>query len=172
MTLSNENINLRALEPDDVELLYHWENDISVWRVSNTHAPLSKYMLANYIKSTNSDIWESKQLRLVIETVGGKPVGTVELFDFDPYHSRAGVGIMVYEASERGKGIATQTLELLIAYALNELGLRQLYANIAQSNQVSIQLFTKLGFEITGTKKQWLRTPAGHEDELILQKFL
>lgn len=172
MTLSNENINLRALEPDDVELLYHWENDTAVWRVSNTHAPLSKFMLANYIKSTNSDIWESKQLRLVIETVEGKPVGTVELFDFDPYHSRAGVGIMVYETSERGKGIATQTLELLIAYALNELGLTQLYANIAQSNQASIQLFTKLGFEITGTKKQWLRTPSGHEDELILQKFL
>ena len=172
MTLTNGNITLRALEPDDVELLYRWENDTAIWRVSNTHTPLSKFMLANYIKSTNSDIWECKQLRLVIETLEGKPVGTVELFDFDPYHSRAGVGIMVYEPSERGKGIATQTLELLITYALNELGLTQLYANIAQSNQASIHLFEKLGFEITGIKKKWLKIAKGFEDELLLQKFI
>lgn len=172
MKLGNKHITLRALEPEDVELLYQWENDTRIWRVSNTHAPLSKYILANYIKSSNSDIWESKQLRLIIENEQQLPVGTVELFDFDPYHGRAGVGIMIFDDSEKRKGLATQTLELVVEYASLELGINQLYANIAATNIASIQLFKKMGFEITGVKKQWLRIASGWEDENLLQKKL
>ncbi|HOO84356.1 MAG TPA: GNAT family N-acetyltransferase [Prolixibacteraceae bacterium] len=172
MTISSKNIRLRALEPSDVELLYNWENNPEVWRVSNTYAPLSKFILANYIKSNNADIWENKQLRLVIENEQEVAIGTVELFDFEPYHSRAGVGIVIFEHSERGKGKAVEALELLIEYSRNTLGISQLYVNVAESNITSLKLFEKLGFEITGRKKQWLRKPNGWEDEYILQKQL
>lgn len=172
MKLSNERIVLRALEPEDVELLYIWENDSSVWRVSNTRTPLSKFALANYIKSSDRDIWESKELRLVIENNNNEALGTVELFDFDPYHSRAGLGIMIYDPLNRQKGVATEALELIIDYALNELGLVQLYVNIAESNEASLQLFSKLGFQLIGVKTKWLRTIKGWENEHLLQKFL
>ena len=43
--MENELIRLRALEPDDVQVLYKWENDTEVWKVSNTIVPFSKYML-------------------------------------------------------------------------------------------------------------------------------
>lgn len=169
----NDQLRLRALEPDDVELLYRWENDAGTWKVSNTHAPLSKYMLANYIKSSDRDIWESKELRLIIETSEGNPVGSVELFDFDPYHLRAGTGIIICDTDERRKGFASRALEILINYAFNELGIYQLYANVAESNLPSIELFTKLGFVHTGTKTNWLRLPGkGWENELLFQKVL
>jgi len=172
MVLSNGNITLRALEPDDVELLYRWENDAEVWKVSNTCTPMSKFILANYIKTADRDIWESRELRLVIQTAEGKAVGTIELFDFEPYHGRAGVGIMVYETAERRKGVATMALELIIDYARNQIGASQVYANIAQTNEASLQLFQKLGFEICGVKKRWLRTLDGWDDEVLLQRFL
>lgn len=172
MTISSENIRLRALEPTDVELLYNWENNPDVWRVSNTYAPISKFLLANYIKSNNADIWENKQLRLVIENEKQAAIGTVELFDFEPYHSRAGVGIIIFELSERAKGNAIEALELLIEYSRNTLGISQLYANIAESNIASLKLFEKLGFDICGRKKHWLRIANGWEDEYILQKKL
>lgn len=172
MKLTNDYIVLRALEPDDVEMLYMWENDSSVWKVSNTHTPLSKFMLANYIKSADKDIWESRELRLIIQTLQGKPVGTIELFNFDPYHSRAGVGVMVFDISERRKGIAYSALQMISEFALTELGIFQLYANVAESNVPSLQLFTKLGFNLVGIKKRWLRTPNGWENEHLLQKFL
>lgn len=172
ISITNNDIRLRALEPDDVELLYRWENDALAWRVSNTHAPLSKFMLANYIKSSDRDIWESKELRLIIETNSGVPVGTIELFDFDPYHSRAGIGIMIFETEERRKGLAFNSIQILIQYAHNELGINQLYANVAESNQSSIQLFKKLEFETVGLKKQWLKIPSGWEGEYLFQKKL
>ncbi|MFA9391693.1 MAG: GNAT family N-acetyltransferase [Prolixibacteraceae bacterium] len=172
MPLTNGNITLRALEPTDLELLYQWENDAEVWRVSNAHTPLSRFALANYIKSNDRDIWESKELRLMIEDQKQQALGTVELFDFDPYHARAGIGIIVYDSSERRRGIASEALDLIQEYAVNELGLVQLYANIAASNEPSIQLFLKIGFELVGIKKRWLRTAYGWDDEHLLQKFL
>ena len=34
-------VNLRPLEPDDIDLLYHWENSMEIWEVSNTKTPFS-----------------------------------------------------------------------------------------------------------------------------------
>jgi diamine N-acetyltransferase len=171
--ITRDDITLRALEPNDVELLYKWENDPETWKVSSTRGPVSKFMLASYIKSCDKDFWESRELRLIIENTEGKPFGSVELFDFDPFHMRAGVGIIVLEKGERRKGIATAALKQLIGYALNEIGIYQLWANVAESNLSSLNLFQKLGFEMVGLKKNWLKIPGkGWEGEYLLQKIL
>ena len=90
--LKNNLVRLRALEPEDVDILYRWENDIDVWKVSNTIAPFSKYILRQFIENQKYDIYETKQLRLIIEALETqKPVGTIDLFDIGPYNLRAGV---------------------------------------------------------------------------------
>jgi diamine N-acetyltransferase len=172
ISTGNSNIRLRALEPDDVDLLYKWENDPETWKVSNTRMPVSKFLLASYIKSCDKDFWESREMRLIIESIEGKPLGSLELFDFDPYHMRAGLGIIIFEMSDRRKGLASQALELIMEYACNVLGIYQLYANVAESNQPSIELFKKMGFETVGLKKQWLKIPNGWEGEFLFQKVL
>jgi diamine N-acetyltransferase len=165
-------ISLRPLEPDDIELLYRWENNMEIWNVSNTRTPFSKYILAEYLKESAKDIYETKQLRLIIQNEELAPVGAVDLFDFDPYHMRAGIGILIHRAENRHHGYATDALNAIFGYALEVLGLKQLYANIATSNELSIHLFEKTGFEKTGTKKNWLKTTSGWEDEILLQKML
>ena len=166
------NIRFRALEPDDIELLYTWENDAEIWEVSNTYEPFSKYVLAQYIKESQRDIYETKQVRMIIETLEGKAVGAIDLFDFDPFHFRAGVGILIHDKKDRKLGYATDALQLLCSYAANHLRLHQLFANISVDNLVSIQLFKKNGFELTGTKKDWRRTMDSWKTELFFQKIL
>ncbi|MDR0955095.1 MAG: GNAT family N-acetyltransferase, partial [Rikenellaceae bacterium] len=91
--LTAENIRLRALEPQDVDLLYTWENDTAVWGVSQTLMPFSRHILGQFIAQQTQDIYQTRQMRLVIEAVEAeRPVGVIDLFDFDPYHLRAGVG--------------------------------------------------------------------------------
>jgi diamine N-acetyltransferase len=165
-------ISLRPLETEDIELLYQWENNMEIWNVSNTRTPFSKYILAEYIKESIKDIYQTKQLRLIIQNENLEPVGAVDLFDFDPYHMRAGIGILIHDAKNRNHGYATDALNVIFSYALEVLGLKQLYANISAKNEVSIHLFEKAGFEKTGTKKNWLKTITGWEDEIMLQKFL
>ena len=165
-------IRFRALEPDDIDLLYEWENDAEIWEVSNTYEPFSKYVLAKYIKESQRDIYESKQVRMIIETIEGKAVGAIDLFDFDPFHFRAGVGILIHDAKDRKMGYANDALQLLCRYANSYLRLHQLFANITADNLASIQLFRNNGFELTGTKKDWRRTLDGWKNELMFQKIL
>lgn len=165
-------IILRPLEPADIDLMYQWENNMEIWNVSNTKTPFSRFILAEYLKESAKDIYETKQLRLMIETLDGEPVGAVDLFDFDPYHMRAGIGILIHNPDNRNHGYASDALQVMFDYAPDFLGLKQLYANIAASNGVSIHLFQKSGFVVTGTKLNWLKTAKGWEDEFLLQKML
>jgi diamine N-acetyltransferase len=167
--LENNEVSLRAIETADIELLYEWENDEETWEVSHTIVPFSKYILALYIKNSDKDIYESKQQRLMVDSLKGKTVGAIDLFDFDPHNSRIGVGLLVYSKDDRCKGYASAALELVIGYCFNKLNIHQIYANIDTRNEPSIYLFEKFRFEICGTKKQWLRTESGWNDEYLLQ---
>ena len=170
--LLGERIRLRALEPQDVELLYKWENDTSVWVASHTQTPFSRFVLEQYIASSHLDLHTNKQLRLIISEVNKEDaVGAIDLFDFDPYHLRAGVGILIADEF-RNKGYAFEALELLKDYAFNTLLLKQLYCNVTASAEASLQLFEKCGFQRSGVKKLWNRVSSDKfEDELILQNI-
>src|SRR4051812_19242808 len=103
--LTGLHILLRAIEPSDIELMYKWENETEVWNLSGTTSPFSRYTIDQYIQSTKHDIYTNKQLRLAIELLGpsGKTIGYIDLFDFDPQHRRAGVGILIGDKIERRK---------------------------------------------------------------------
>lgn len=166
--LRGENINLRALEPSDLDVLYNWENDTSIWKVSQTIAPFSKNILAKYLENTHQDIFSAKQLRLLIEK-DSTPIGTIELFDFDPVNLRCGIGIWIVDEENRRKGYAKEALTIIIKYAISNLHLNQIYCNISSRNQASINLFGSLDFQLVGVKSKWNKTPEGWEDELLFQ---
>ena len=169
-------IALRAVEPEDLELLYLWENDRRVWQVSNTLVPFSRYQLKVYIESEPGNIYAHRQLRMMIDCrEAGNPlrtVGSIDLFDFDPIHQRAGLGILIASPDDRRQGYACEAVLQMIEYCRNVLFLKQLYCNVAASNLPSVKLFEKAGFEITGTKRDWLRIENGWEDEYLMQLLL
>lgn len=168
------NVRLRAIEPGDIDLIYRWENDPEIWRISNTLTPFSRYILEKYIESSHLDIYQVKQLRLVID-VTDKPkgkaraVGTIDLFDFDPFHNRAGIGILIGEKADRKKGYASAALREFVNYCFNVLQLHQIYCNVNPSNEDSLKLFRRLGFKICGRKKDWVKMPGRYAEEYMLQ---
>ncbi len=57
-------ITLRAVEPTDVDCLYIWENDPSLWPHGSTRAPLSRFQLSEYATGYDADPYSARQLRL------------------------------------------------------------------------------------------------------------
>ena len=167
--LKNELVALRALEPSDIDLLYEWENCEEYWTVSNTIAPFSRHVLSAYIQNSDRDIYETRQLRMIIDNLEGKSVGAIDLFDLDPFHLRAGLGILVHGEENRSRGYATAALQLMVRYCFGKLGLRQIYANILANNTISMKLFAGAGFEVAGVKKDWIREGDQWQDEYLLQ---
>ncbi len=169
-TLRGEHIYLRALEPEDLEFVYALENDESIWEISNTQTPYSKFLIHQYLENAQQDIYEAKQLRLAICLVNyDNAVGLIDLFDFDPKNNRAGIGILIQNIENRTKGIGSEALALLIKYSFQQLQLNQLYANIDSDNKHSLQLFSKFGFQEIGLKKQWNRINNVYKDEYMFQ---
>ncbi|MCL6273064.1 GNAT family N-acetyltransferase [Muricauda sp. 2012CJ35-5] len=171
VNLTGKHIYLRALEPQDLDFLYLLENDTAVWEISGTLKPYSKKVLRLYLDNAHRDIFEVKQLRLCISTMDDNCIGLIDLFDFDPKHKRAGIGIIIIKPEDRNKGWGAEALEILCSYAFSVLDLHQLYANILEENKASIHLFEKLGFVQIGTKKDWIRTNSGFKNELLFQKI-
>lgn len=164
-----EDITLRAPEPEDLELLYKWENDSKYWLLSNTFTPFSKYTLKRYIENSHKTIFEAGQVRLMIDHIREKTtIGTIDLFDFDAFHKRAGIGILI-DADYRKKGYASMALKCLIDYCFKTLGLHQLYCNILENNCESIELFGKQGFTRIGIKKDWIKSAEGYINEHMFQ---
>ena len=167
--LKGENSNLRALEPEDLEFLYTIENNESFWEISHTQTPFSKYLLKQYLENAYLDIFEAKQLRLLIEEKSTKrQIGLIDLFDFNPQHKRAGIGILIHPNFQKN-GFAFEALSILIDYAFKYLNLHQLYANITATNSKSISLFTKHKFKKVGIKKDWILSEGKFKDEILFQ---
>ncbi len=170
MFLENSILKLRAVEPEDLEVLYRWENNSQLWIAGNTRVPYSKFQLKQYIAQTSYDIFENGTLRLMMEEkTSGKTVGTVDLFDLDIHHSRVALGLYVAEEFQ-GKGFAKESLKLTEDYVFNFLKINQLYVQIAESNTASRKLFEGV-YELNGVLKNWIKTPQGFEDILTYQQF-
>lgn len=170
LTLSGKNIYLRALEPEDLEFVYAIENDENIWNISHTQTPYSRFLIREYLKNAQQDIYQAKQLRLAIcKQNTFEAIGLIDLFDFDPLHKRAGIGILIKETTDRNSGYGSESLGLLIDYAFTNLNLNQLYANIDPENSASVKLFTNFGFELAGVKKQWNFSGGTYHDEALFQ---
>lgn len=170
ITLKGQHIYLRALEPEDLEFVYQLENDESVWEISQTQTPYSRFLIRQYLDNAQQDIYEAKQLRLAIcKNDSFQAIGLIDLFDFDPKNKRAGIGILIQNEENRLKGFGRQALELLIYFAFERLEVHQLYANIATTNEASIALFTTFGFECVGIKKEWNFQNGNYSDEALYQ---
>jgi diamine N-acetyltransferase len=165
-------LTLRAVEPDDLDSLYRWENDFDQWATTSSSAPLSRHQLWQYIHDYDADIFTSRQIRFVItENASGLAVGTIDIFDFAPADRRGWIGI--YLAPEhRGNGYALKAMALLEQYAVQSIGIHQLTALTAVCNESSLALFKAAGYKSCGRLRSWIRYSHGrYEDVIIWQKL-
>lgn len=170
MFISEETISLRVAEPQDARQIYEWENDRSLWRVSETSNPISLFQIEQFLLG-NSDLVTNRQLRLMINLKGAdRPIGNVDLFEYDPINGHVGIGILI-ERDYREKGYAQKALNLCIDYLFNDVMVHQIHCLIDAENTESQHLFEKLGFEPCGRRKDWIKTPNGYVDAIFYQKI-
>ena len=159
---------LRAMEPEDLDLLYSIENDSQLWDVSTNNVPYSRYLLHDYIATSSGDIYTDHQVRLIIENGVGETVGLADLTNFDARNCRAEVGLVVV-SRHRHCGYGQQALLQLADYALRVLHLHQLYALVDAANEYSLQVFQKAGFVETARLKDWLYNGLEYHEAVLLQ---
>jgi len=166
--LQRNGYQLRAPEPEDLGVMMQFENTPSLWEVSTPTGPYSRFYLKQYIETNKNDLYEDGQLRLMIESLEKGVVGIIDLFNFEPFHSRAEVGIVIGEAHRR-QGIGKLALQILQEHCFDYLGIHQLYAHIDITNEASLRLFKKCGFQENGCLREWMRIGKTYRDVIVMQ---
>jgi len=161
-------VRLRAMEPEDLDLLYRIENDVRLWNVGASNVPYSRYTLHEYIASASGDIYSDKQVRLMVENGEGEVVGIVDIVNFDPANRRGEVGLLIEDA-HRQRGYALAAMQALEHYARQVLHLHQLYAVISVENTAPHQLFRKLGYKESARLSEWLFDGDRYVDAVVMQ---
>ena len=163
-------IHLRAIEPEDLDLLYRIENDEKLWNVGITNVPYSRYALHDYVANSSEDIYADHQVRLIVENAQKQVVGIADIVNFDPGNRRAEIGLVI-EQPFRGQGYGFSAMQELARYALNVLHLHQLYAVIDVSNETCLKLFRQLGYHESSRLKDWLFDGREYRDAIVMQTF-
>lgn len=164
-------VNLRAMEPEDLDVLYKIENDASLWGVGVTNVPYSRYTLHEYIANTVGDIYTDKQVRLMIDNEEGQTIGVIDITDFDPRHRRAELGVVI-QRQFRGLGYGEAAIREIVSYSKEILHLHQLYLYVDVHNEVSLDVFKKCGFSSSAILKDWLLMGENYRDAALMQYFL
>lgn len=170
--LKGKNIYLRAVERTDATTLLLWENDSTNWKVSGTKVPFSLDDILKYIDNQQF-IRETGQLRFIISDLKSDvSLGAIDLFQIDFKNGNAGVGVLIADKDNYGKGYAKEALELIKNYASQVLSLRNIFCSIHADNERSIRLFENSGYEKVGVRKDWYVYNGELIDEILYQRCL
>ena len=161
-------IKLRAIEPEDLDLLYRIENDVRLWNVGNTNVPYSRYTLHEYVANATDDIYVDRQVRMMVENGAGEIVGIADVVNFDPGNCRAEVGLIVLDAFRR-QGYGSSILSAVADYAVSVLHLHQLYAFCDVRNEASLELFRKMGYQTSMPITDWLYDGREYQNAILMQ---
>ena len=143
--LRGESVTLRPPRESDVEAAYAWDRDpeLAAW---NGRSPISISLSAarrDYLAR-----WEDPNVKTFIMVAGGEPIGMVTLYDFR--NAGCELGIKIGAEDLRGKGYATEAVELLVGYAFDTLGLAAIRGSTLSHNERMRRVFEKNGFELVG----------------------
>ena len=169
MTKANPEVRLRAIEPEDLDLLYKIENDMKLWNIGATNVPYSRYTLHDYIATASDDIYVDRQVRMMVENQAGEIIGIVDIVNFDPRNCRAEVGLIILDAFRR-QGYGGSVLKSIAVYALNILHLHQLFAFVDSRNEASRHLFIKQGYQESAVIRDWLYDGSEYHDAVLMQQ--
>lgn len=147
-----ETLWLRPLTLEDVDTIYAWSQDDEFclsngWSLGLSHQKIKVWWIA-LLKTPTSVMVRQGIMH------GGQLVGFVELSHINPILQTASFGIAIGARDLWGQGLGTQAGRLMIQQGFQEMGLRQIHAEVHMPNVRSLALMKKLGFRKTGVLKE------------------
>lgn len=172
-SIRSDKVELFPLEPNNVTDTYiHWLNDPEINRYLEsrfqTHTHVStRQFVERCIACPATLLVGIRSIELKRRHVGNIKIGNI-----DKYHGIGEIGILLGEKSAWGKGIASETISLIITIARDQLGLRKLTAGCYASNIGSQKAFQRAGFVIAGERKDHFLLDGKPETYILLDCFL
>lgn len=167
-TLSGSIVCLRALSEEDATAEYvAWLNDPEVNKYLETrHVTLSE--LRDYIRSKKES--STAILMGIFWKKNGRHIGNVKLEPINKEKKTATMGILIGDKDYWGKGVATETINLVTAYAFSNLKLKLIELGVIAENAAAIRVYKKCGFETVRVEPKAMDHDGILYDKVVMRK--
>lgn len=166
-------IILRALEPEDLELLYTIENDSDTWDICSARVNYSRYAIKQYLAQQPQEISTAGEVRLVItDSETNEAVGIIDLTNYSATNRSAEIGITLLR-EHRGKGYGRAAIKAMERYAKEAGNLRMIYAHtLADRNSVAKNMFLHSNYTPVAVLPEWHFCNGEYVDLTVFKKNL
>jgi RimJ/RimL family protein N-acetyltransferase len=142
---------LRSLTQQDATRRYlDWLHDPDANRfIESARQPPTMQQLKEYI--AEREIREDVIFLAIMDRSSELHVGNIKFEPIDLNRGYAVVGILIGDASFRGRGVAAECLLACGAWLASNVGVRQLVLGVHRENGAAIRAYEKVGFQIRAT---------------------
>ena len=149
--IAHGSVYLRAAERDDIPRFAAWFNDYRTSRTLALRAPMSIPMEEAWFERMAADQGKGGYLFTACLLADDRPIGNVGLFELDLVNGSAGLGIMIGEPGDRGRGHGTDMLEALMGFGFASLRLERIWLDVYDFNPGARRVYERVGFRHEGT---------------------
>lgn len=165
--LESSRLVFRRVTVEDVRERYlNWLQDPEV----------NEFLETRWAEQTLETINEFVQERLgdplvyllaIIKRIDGKHIGNIKLGPINPIHLSADISYFIGEKQEWHKGYASESVERISQFGLDDLGLRSIQAGVYGKNEQSAKVLENCGFQKAGRFRLKLRYKERWDDHLV-----
>ncbi|MFO7245446.1 MAG: GNAT family N-acetyltransferase [Thermaerobacter sp.] len=162
--LAGERVVLRPLTPADLPLLWRWNADPELNRLTGDKFARWRDPRAWLVHLLRSP----RRLGFAVETHQGRVIGDLELEDIDWRRGTAELRVCIGEKDCWGKGYGSDAVRVAARHALGSLGLRTLYLRVLRRNRRAIRCYGRCGFRCEAVLRAGRRRRQGWDDLLLM----
>ena len=169
--LRGDQVRLRPFRREDLPRVIAWRRDEELRRGALwSDASFGPREAQRWLRAV-SDGADSSRITLAVELLADKRlVGLTNLTRIDRRAGTAYFGIVIGEKDCWGKGIATESLRLMLRRAA-ALRLRKVLLEVAADNPRAFDLYQRAGFQTEGVLRRQLPRPEGFIDVIVMAFF-
>jgi len=166
--IPGETINLRAVERQDVPLLYRWFNDPVVMDGWGWSAPARSMQTV----AAQVEEWLAREIAfgrpeaLVAESLAGDPIGLV-IIRIDRPEARSVELSLLVDANCWGQGFGTDIMQTTLEACFDGWGVHRVGVRVEEGNQRALALYRRLNCKEEGRLRQAAFRDGRHADVLL-----
>lgn len=170
---ASEDIVLQEITLEDAEDIFHTIDSqrdyLGQWL---PFVPLTQTVdfSMSFIQSVLNTPFENREHTFVVRYKGAF-AGLVGFRDTDRGNRKTEIGYWLSEPFQK-RGIATQSVQALLQFAFEDLGMNRIQIRCAVGNLPSKQVPQRLGFTFEGTERAGELFPDGHFEDLEVYSLL
>lgn len=163
--LQGEKVVLRPFEEGDMPYLLQWYNDYELnklagWSNNKVSASRLRYNMA---RSFGSD-----PLNLMVDDMNGKPIGTIQLYDFNNQDKTCKLGIRIGDKDYWSRGYGGDAVNTIVEYAFDCLDIYRVDLRVYEYNERAARCYEKCGFKYEGRTRKSAFIDGQYYDEILM----